>query len=125
MTFRELENSTTLTDTTSYLGEWYASVRDTMLGNLSDGDLARAIRQKLFLAAILPEAMNRLTTDPHAGDTYDGELLASLGNVPAELWANHQDLRQKIITIMNSIHPDRVDVDTAKDIEAIRKNIKG
>lgn len=45
------------------------------LDELDVGDIARAIRQDLFLVHVLPRAESILQGDPLAGDDYDGQRL--------------------------------------------------
>jgi hypothetical protein len=121
-TLRALERNGAFVGSGDSLDEWYASVRDTPLDVLSVGDLARAIRQKLFLETVVSVALARLLTDPCAGDLYDGELLVSLRNVPADLWASRTDLREGVASVLAKLDTSCLDSESARDIEAIRKH---
>ena len=86
-TFEELENSSyRRTSESSILGDWYQSVRSVAISAMTNGDLARSLRQKIFLHVIVPEVLKRLKNDPLAGDQFDGELVASLNSVAPSDW---------------------------------------
>ncbi|HWB06702.1 MAG TPA: contact-dependent growth inhibition system immunity protein [Verrucomicrobiales bacterium] len=70
----------------SSLEEWYASVRTKPFSSLTDGDIARAVRQKLFLEYIVQETIRRLRVDPLAGEKYDGELISALAGLKPAEW---------------------------------------
>ena len=72
----------------STLGEWYAAIRTLQIDSLTDGDIARCIRQKVALNPILQNALRRLSDNPLAGDQYDGELMASLSQVSPLEWTS-------------------------------------
>lgn len=58
-TFRELlliSNSNYEPNKRSSLDEWFSGILDVSLDELDVSDVARAIRQDLFLAAVLPKA---------------------------------------------------------------------
>ncbi len=75
----------------SSLDDWYRSVRDAPLQDLTDGDLCRSIRQQLFVIHTVPIAIERLLENPSAGDLYDGELILAFKAVPVEYWELHPD----------------------------------
>lgn len=85
----------------SSLSDWYRSVREIPIADLDLGDLCRAVRQRLFIAHVLPIAVSYLETDVLAGDDYDGQLISSLHaltqvdwrNCPAEAQRTEQILR--------------------------------
>jgi hypothetical protein len=105
------------------LEEWYVSVRDTPIRDLSVGDLARAIRQKLFLHALVPLVVERPTADPLAGDIYDGELLVALRNIPKAFWMQRVDLRDGLASVLSKVVPGSLDEEWANDVDAIRRMI--
>lgn len=65
----------------SYLDEWFNEIIDVPLSKLLVGDIARLIRQQAFICEILPYALNILSSDPLAGDSYDGQLISSLATL--------------------------------------------
>jgi hypothetical protein len=73
-------------DTKSSLSDWYRSVRQIEIDDLPIGDVCRAVRQKLFLRAVLPVAVARLRANVLAGDTYDGQLLFALSGLDQAHW---------------------------------------
>ena len=91
LTFQQLETFCEVQQpadgtTASSLEEWYASVRTKPLSSLTDGDIARAVRQKLFLQYSVQEAIRRLRLDPLAGDKYDGELIGAFAGLASADW---------------------------------------
>lgn len=102
MNFRDLEKETSKDwlseDIPSSLAEWYFSVRDVPLINLSVADVCRALRQNLFISHVLPIAMTLLNIDVLAGDKYDGELVVALSGLSKKDWQeNKLAARQAII----------------------------
>ncbi|WPU24806.1 contact-dependent growth inhibition system immunity protein [Cedecea neteri] len=65
----------------SSLDEWFGNILDVPLSTLEAGDIARAIRQSLFLSEVLPVAEELLKQDPLAGEKYDGELISSIASL--------------------------------------------
>lgn len=90
LTFQQLETFCGIPQradgTAAALDEWYASVRAKPLSSLTDGDMARAVRQKLFLQYSVQETIRRLRLDPLAGDKYDGELMGAFGELASADW---------------------------------------
>lgn len=80
-TFRNLliaEGSNYELSTRSSLDEWFSSIVDVPLDELDVGDIARAIRQDLFLVHILPRAESIFKGNPLAGYNYGGQLISSI-----------------------------------------------
>lgn len=65
----------------TYLDEWFNEIIDVSLSKLLVGDIAPLIRQQVFICEILPYALNILSSDPLAGDSYDGQLISSLATL--------------------------------------------
>lgn len=83
-TFRELlqlRDSTYEPNNRSSLDEWFSSVLDVPLDKLEVGDVARAVRQSLFLPEILPKAEAILRNNPLSGEDYDGQLISSIASL--------------------------------------------
>ena len=80
--FRDLDGNAVLPAPSSPLELWYESVRDTEIADMYVGDLARACRQGLFLAEILPTCLVVLRHDPLAGEMLEGELLLACIGAP-------------------------------------------
>lgn len=82
----------------SPLSAWYNDIRHKSLGELSNGDIARMIRQALYLQFVIWEALERLSTNPLAGDMYDGEILDAMSNIGATYWASaERSLRENVV----------------------------
>ena len=79
---KDLEEDGVLHDARpSSLGDWYIEVREKRLGELSDGDFGIAIRQRIFVAEILPYVVERILECPFAGHKYDGELIVAISSL--------------------------------------------
>jgi hypothetical protein len=101
----------------SSLDAWYTRVQDVPLEKLSDGDLARASRQALFLEHIVPIALARLHEDPSAGELFDGELASVIARLPKSFWSAHLDLLSRTMTVLGKAEP-RVDEDVREEVHA-------
>jgi hypothetical protein len=121
-TMRSLEGGPLGDGGTSALDDWYRSIRDIPLSDLSAADVARSCRQALFPDHVVPLAIRHLRENPLVGDLYDGELLVSLRNVDETFWRRREDLRRELSKILARLEMIDLDDETAADIEAIRKN---
>lgn len=86
----------------SSLPIWYAKIRHKKLSELDEGDVIRLIRQDLYLQYVLPLALDLLRDDLFIGKQFDGELVKVLSRVPLNFWANHQDLKKEVNTLILS-----------------------
>ena len=84
-------------DVPSSLTDWYVSVRETPIDQLSVGDICRALRQRVFLNEVFPVAVSMLNEDALAGDRYDGELVYALSDIFKSGWESRVDYSDKII----------------------------
>ena len=107
LTFRDLDGIMSIGDPTWPLEVWYAEVRDTKIGELSVGDLARSCRQNLHLEAIVPRCLEKL----QAGELYDGELLTSLKKVSSAYWASHPSERMQFLRLAARAYQQTGDAD--------------
>lgn len=123
-TFRDLlliNHSNYEANNHSSLDEWFSDILDVPLENLSVGDLARAIRQDLFLAEILPKAEIILKQDPLAGEDYDGQLISSIATLTSyEITEILPSLRE-IADFLKQLDKTNFDNKIAMDIEKIDK----
>lgn len=72
------------------------------LSQLSDGDLARFIRQGMYLEFILHECINRLYKNPYSGEKYDGEILDVLSKkVEDSFWRGNEGLKNYMINLLS------------------------
>ncbi|MFF2910055.1 contact-dependent growth inhibition system immunity protein [Paenibacillus sp. NPDC057934] len=66
------------------LSVWYNNIQ--RLSDLSDGDIAKLIRQTMHLRYTIPEAMSRLRENPLAGYLGDGEILEAIAQLDEKEW---------------------------------------
>ncbi|HCH39532.1 MAG TPA: hypothetical protein DE191_08550 [Enterobacter sp.] len=123
-TFRALlliNNSNYEPNNRSSLDEWFSSVLDVPIDELEVGDVARAIRQDIFLAEVLPKAEIILQKDPLAGEDYDGQLISSIASL------NHDEIKsvlpslQRISSFLNQLDKTSLDSQVIMDIAKIDK----
>jgi hypothetical protein len=88
------------------LQEWYDSIRQTPVSQLSAGDLAKACRQDVWIEQVVPAAVEMLNENPEAGDLYDGELVVALKSVPVAYWAEHPVVADTFRRIIEQHLPD-------------------
>ena len=62
----------------SPLDQWFSQVILKPVDGLFVGEIARMLRQGVYLDIAIPCAWNELLNDPFCGEMYDGELLVSL-----------------------------------------------
>ena len=86
----------------SALDKWYINVRRKKISELTDGDLARFIRQGIFLEYIIPEAIERLKINPFAGILYTGELISSIEKIEHSFWIENPKLHFQVKEILNT-----------------------
>lgn len=123
-TFRDLliaEGSNYEPNTRSSLDEWFNSIVDVPLDELDIGDIARAIRQDLFLVHVLPRAESILQEDPFAGDDYDGQLISSIASLSHNEAKGALSTLKKISHFLNQIDKHNIDEQLLLDIEKIDK----
>lgn len=123
-TFRDLlliNHSNYEANNHSSLDEWFSDILDVPLENLSVGDLARAIRQDLFLAEMLQKAEIILKQDPLAGEDYDGQLISSIATLTSDEIKEILPSLIKIADFLNQLDKTNFDNKIAMDIEKIDK----
>lgn len=64
-------------------------LRTVALGSLTDNDIRLLLRQAIGVEWLVPLALNRLRTEPIAGDLYPGDLLTAVLGVESEYWDCH------------------------------------
>lgn len=101
---------------TSPLDDWFYRVLDIPISNLSTEDICRAIRQKLFLEAILPNARNILKGDPLTGECYDGELIAAIASLSSTDIVQHIEIIKEIKKILTSLDISELSKDLQQDV---------
>lgn len=105
----------------SSLDDWFSGVLDISLDKLDVGDLARAIRQGLFLAEVLPRAEVILRQDPLAGEDYDGQLISSIASLDSNEARSVLPTLLRISSFLNELNQSIFDNQIVKDIEKIDK----
>lgn len=101
----------------SSLDEWFASILDIKIDELSIFDISRSIRQDVFLEYVLPRAEAFLNEDPLAGD-YDGQLLYDISMLAKEQPPSVMAILKRISTYLSQL--DKLDFDS-QSIESIEK----
>ena len=76
----------------SSLERWYEKIRKLPISQLTSGDIARRIRQQIFLKEIMPVAIKFIGNNPLAGDYYEGEILIAISKLNKIFWEQHNDL---------------------------------
>lgn len=82
---------------------WYDKIRARQINELTDGDLARFIRQNLYLSFIIPEALRRLNINPAIGDMYYGEVLNSMVKVDIEFWKSNKNILNDVLQLIDKV----------------------
>ncbi|WP_130099347.1 contact-dependent growth inhibition system immunity protein [Siccibacter turicensis] len=124
ITFRTLllnGNSNYEPQSHSSLDEWFSSIVDIPINELGVGDVARAIRQDLFLAEVLPKAETILRKDPLAGEDYDGQLISSIASLNCNEAKPALHSLQSISAFLNQLDKTGLDSQVVMDIEKIDK----
>lgn len=122
ITFRQLESAMSDHDEDKFgdssLDEWYKSIRNTPITDFGDGDLSRACRQQLYLNHVVPIAVERLKSQPLAGDMYDGELLVAMKSISIDYWRTDQESARQLFAIAQEAKL-LVDEDIADDVDEL------
>jgi hypothetical protein len=87
--FDDLDEAGGLDSTPAEAGHaaWYQTIRTTPLGDLPIGDLARALRLRIHVAALVARAVPLLAADPLAGAIAPGEVVASLASLTSNYFS--------------------------------------
>lgn len=123
-TFRSLlliNNSNYESNNRSSLDEWFSSILDVPIDELEVGDVARAIRQDIFLAEVLPKAEVILRKDPLAGEDYDGQLISSIASLNYDEIKSALHSLQSISAFLNQLDKTDLDSQVVMDIAKIDK----
>lgn len=67
---------------------------------MSDGDLAKMIRQQIYIKSVTPEVLKRLKVNPIAGYLGDGELLESLLSVESDTWKEASEIKHTVLVFL-------------------------
>lgn len=105
----------------SSLDEWFSSILDVPIDELEVGDVARAIRQDIFLTEVLPKAEDILRKDPLAGEDYDGQLISSIATLNYDEIKSALPSLKSISAFLNQLDKTDLDSQVVIDIERIDK----
>lgn len=123
MTLHELETQGSVfwssEKSPSSLTDWYLSIRDVQLNELTIRDLCLALRQDLFSKEITPYAIEALKIDILAGEKYDGELISAIGTLPKAFWKNNPIAKNNTLEILDNAEPSRMDADILRDVSSL------
>ncbi len=100
---KQLGISEPVTDSRYSLPKWYERIRSKTIGDLTDGDLARLLRQNMYVEFIFPEVLERLESKPLIGELYDGELITALSILDPVHWGKSDVLTRQLLNIIDSI----------------------
>lgn len=110
------------------LVKWHNEVINRTVGELTHADVARMLRQGMYIDVAMDKAIEMLKEDPYAGELYTGELLASLLEVNKEILKIRRQELDMIISEakrdLNSVpwgYPEEKDeyVDLLKQLESV------
>ena len=79
------------------LVEWHNNVIEKTEAELTVSDVARCIRQNLFVETAYEMLIVYLLQDPFAGDMYPGELMEKAGDVEEEIIRRHSQSLKDVI----------------------------
>ncbi len=104
------------------LPAWYKSIRKKKLSQLSDGDLARFIRQGMYLEHILFECVDRLYENPSSGEKYDGELIEALSkNVDKSFWKKNEECKKLMNNFLSHFNSN-VSLESYEELDDFEKD---
>lgn len=79
------------------LAVWHNQVIEKSEDELTVSDVARCIRQNLFMETAVEMMLVYLLHNPYIGDVYDGELMDKTGEIDVKYLMNHKDTVSEII----------------------------
>ena len=103
------------------LPQWYKKIRRKKLSQLSDGDLARFIRQGMYLDYIIHECINRLYKNLFIGEKYDCEVIITLSNyVDYSFWKEKQECKKRMTCFLNHFKTN-VSIESYNELDEFEK----
>ncbi len=103
---------------------WHNQVIEKKVDELSISDVARCIRQNLFLESAYEMLLVYLLHNPYAGDVYEGELMDKAGEIDHDYLIKHKETILEIIENAKSFiakYDWQCDEDKTEFIEAVDK----
>ena len=76
---------------------WHNQVIEKREDELTVSDVARCIRQNLFMETAVEMMLVYLLQNPYEGDVYGGELLEKAGEIDIEYLMDHKDTVSEIV----------------------------
>ena len=76
---------------------WHNQVIEKCESEMTISDVARCIRQNLFLKSAYEMLLVYLMHNPYEGDAYEGELMEKASLMDEEFIANHRSVVSKIV----------------------------
>jgi len=108
------------------LVEWYNKVIEKKVDELSVSDVARCIRQNLFIETTYEALLAYLLHNPYEGDLYEGELMEKASKVDKSIILKHKKTILEVIDSAEAFSKDNewlIDEDRIEFDEAI-SNLK-
>jgi len=92
------------------LNDWLREFQELSPEEWTVGDVCRAIRQQISLAAVLPVARQVLSANALEGDSYDGELLVALGSISSMIRQVDSDFAEWLRRFVATVKTEDTDV---------------
>lgn len=83
------------------LQNWYNQLIDKTIQDITPGDVARMLRQKMFPGLAMTKAIELLRENPFAGELYEGEILAAIAGMEASITASDKKELQSVLKDAN------------------------
>ena len=81
------------------LVQWYNAVIEKHVDELTISDVARCIRQNIFIESAYEVLLAYLLQNPYEGDVYEGELMDKAGKVDKNIIIKYKETILEIINI--------------------------
>ena len=81
------------------LVQWYNAVIEKRVDELTISDVARCIRQNIFIESAYEVLLAYLLQNPYEGDVYEGELMDKAGKVDKNIIIKYKETILEIINI--------------------------
>ena len=79
------------------LQKWYNQLLDKTIEEISPGDVAKMLRQRVGPDLAMTKAIEELRRNPFAGELYEGEILAAIAGMEAAITASHKTELQTVL----------------------------
>ena len=85
------------TDLDDTLVEWHNNVIEKTVDQLTKEDVARCIRQDIFVESATEALLGYLLGDPLAGELYEGELMEKAADIDEAVMRKYSKIIRKIV----------------------------